>query len=85
MNLTIVFLIEILPGEKRKTYSLFCRLGEDSCHVQPFTDSYNYTLAYLLIWDIMLCLCEEASIELKFQYADWLRYAMYSYLFILYF
>lgn len=49
------------------------KLGEDSCHVQPFTDSYNYTLAYLLIWDIMLCLCEEASIELKFQYADWLR------------
>ncbi|KAL3280344.1 hypothetical protein HHI36_017833 [Cryptolaemus montrouzieri] len=49
------------------------KLGEDSCHVQPFTDSYNYTLAYLLIWDVLLTLCEKATTELKYQYADWLR------------
>lgn len=49
------------------------RLGEDSCIVKPFTDSYTYTFAYLLVWDAILTLCEKSSTELRYQYADWLR------------
>ncbi|XP_050511017.1 E3 ubiquitin-protein ligase listerin [Diabrotica virgifera virgifera] len=49
------------------------KLGEDSCRVEPMTDSYTYTLAYLLLWDVLLTLCDSASTELRFQYADWLR------------
>ncbi|KAK9879336.1 hypothetical protein WA026_004187 [Henosepilachna vigintioctopunctata] len=49
------------------------KLGEDSCRVEPFTESYSYTFAYLLMWDVLLTLCEKASTELKYQYADWLR------------
>lgn len=55
------------------TMLLDFRLGEDSCRVEPFTDSYTYTFAYLLLWDILLYLCEKSSTELRFQYADWLR------------
>lgn len=49
------------------------RLGEDSCTVEPSTDSFTYTFAYLLLWDVLLTLCEQASTELRYQYADWLR------------
>ncbi|GJQ69098.1 hypothetical protein Trydic_g6262 [Trypoxylus dichotomus] len=49
------------------------RLGENSCRVEPYTDSYTYTFAYLLLWDITLTMCEKASTELRYQYADWLR------------
>lgn len=49
------------------------KLGEDSCKVESMTDSYTYTLAYLLLWDILLTLCHNANTELRFQYADWLR------------
>ncbi|XP_017770844.1 PREDICTED: E3 ubiquitin-protein ligase listerin [Nicrophorus vespilloides] len=49
------------------------KLGEDSCRVEPYTDSYTYTFGYLLIWDVLLNLCEKSSRELRFQYADWLR------------
>ncbi|KAI4457621.1 zinc finger protein [Holotrichia oblita] len=49
------------------------RLGENSCRVEPYTDSYTYTFAYLLLWDVILSMCEKASTELRYQYADWLR------------
>jgi hypothetical protein len=49
------------------------RLGEDSCQVTPFTDSYTYVFAYLLLWGVLLNLCEKSPPELKYQYADWLR------------
>lgn len=57
----------------RSIFSISFRLGEDSCRVQPFTDSFTYTLAYLLLWDVMLNLCEKASTELRYQYAEWLQ------------
>ncbi|CAG9858317.1 unnamed protein product [Phyllotreta striolata] len=49
------------------------KLGDDSCRVEPLTDSFTYTFAYLLLWDILLSLCEKSSTELRFQYADWLK------------
>jgi hypothetical protein len=41
--------------------------------VTPFTDSYTYVFAYLLLWGVLLNLCEKSPPELKYQYADWLR------------
>ncbi|RZC42281.1 E3 ubiquitin-protein ligase listerin [Asbolus verrucosus] len=49
------------------------KLGEDSCQVAPFTDSYTYVFGYLLLWCVLLNLCEESSPELRYQYADSLR------------
>ncbi|CAH1975524.1 unnamed protein product [Acanthoscelides obtectus] len=49
------------------------KLGEDVCNVKVGTDAFTYTFAYLLIWDILLTLCGEASTELRYQYAEWLR------------
>ncbi|KAF5294612.1 hypothetical protein FQR65_LT10718 [Abscondita terminalis] len=49
------------------------KVGEDSCRIEPYTDSYTYMSAYLLMWDILLTLCEYSSTELRFQYADWLK------------
>ncbi|CAH0553483.1 unnamed protein product [Brassicogethes aeneus] len=49
------------------------KLGEDSCTVKTSTDSFTYTFAYLLLWDVLLTLCEQSPTELRYQYADWLR------------
>ncbi|KAJ8918958.1 hypothetical protein NQ315_016860 [Exocentrus adspersus] len=49
------------------------KLGEDACRVEPSTDSFTYTFAYLLLWDVLLTLCEQASTELRYQYSDWLK------------
>ncbi|KAK4881955.1 hypothetical protein RN001_005274 [Aquatica leii] len=49
------------------------KLGEHSCRIEPYTDSYTYMSAYLLIWDVLLSLCEYSSTELRYQYADWLK------------
>lgn len=49
------------------------RLGEDTCTVEPFTDSFSFAFAYLLIWDLILDMCAKASNELKYQYADILK------------
>lgn len=49
------------------------KLGEDSCRVEPYTDSYAFTLAYLLIWDILLLLCDKSTTELRYQYAQWMK------------
>lgn len=49
------------------------KLGENSCCVEPFTDSYTYTFGYFLLWDALLSIFEKASTELNFQYSDWLK------------
>lgn len=49
------------------------KLGEESCRVQPSTDSFTYTFAYLLLWDVLLTLCEKSPTELRYQYTDWLK------------
>lgn len=56
-----------------QTMLLEFKLGEDSCRVEPHTDSYTYTFAYFTMWDILLTLCEKANTELNYQYSDWLR------------
>lgn len=60
-------------GEVVRVMLLEFRLGEDSCRVEPYTDSYTFTLAYLLIWDILLMLCDKSSTELRYQYAQWMK------------
>ncbi|XP_036139185.1 uncharacterized protein LOC105831366 isoform X2 [Monomorium pharaonis] len=44
-----------------------------SCTIQPFTDSYTYTLGYLLAWAIVLDICEKAHNDLRYQYAEILK------------
>lgn len=50
----------------------------DCCSVEPFTDSFNYTYSYLLIWCFLLEMCGEAHSTLRFQYGFWLRDQGYS-------
>lgn len=56
-----------------QTMLLEFKLGEDSCRVEPYTDSYTFTFGYLLLWNIILKFCKHANHELKFQYIEWLR------------
>lgn len=44
-----------------------------SCTIQPYTDSYTYTLGYLLTWIIILELCTSAHGDLRYQYAEILK------------
>ncbi|XP_043478240.1 E3 ubiquitin-protein ligase listerin [Leptopilina heterotoma] len=44
-----------------------------SCTIQPYTDSYTYTLGYLLTWNIILELCTSAHGDLRYQYAEILK------------
>lgn len=44
-----------------------------SCTIQPFTDSYTYTLGYLLVWTIVLDICADAHNDLRYQYAEILK------------
>ncbi|XP_072761402.1 E3 ubiquitin-protein ligase listerin [Anoplolepis gracilipes] len=44
-----------------------------SCTIQPFTDSYTYTLEYLLVWIIVLEMCADAHSDLRYQYAEILK------------
>lgn len=50
------------------------KLGEDSCQVTPFTDSYTYVFAYLCLWGVLLEMCEKSPPELRYQYAEWFRF-----------
>lgn len=56
---------------------LFClsfRLCDTvSCTIQPFTDSYTYTLGYLLAWAVVLDICANAHGDLRYQYAETLK------------
>lgn len=49
------------------------KLTENSCRIEPYTDSYTYTFAYLSLWDIVLTLCRDSSTELCYQYTVRLR------------
>ncbi|RLU22515.1 hypothetical protein DMN91_004793 [Ooceraea biroi] len=44
-----------------------------SCTIQPFTDSYTYTLGYLLVWAIVLDICANSHSDLRCQYAEILK------------
>ena len=44
-----------------------------SCTIQPYTDSYTYTLGYFLIWGVLLKMCAEAHGDLRYQYAEILK------------
>ncbi|RZF45698.1 hypothetical protein LSTR_LSTR004993 [Laodelphax striatellus] len=45
----------------------------DTCIVEPFTDSYTYTLAYLFLWLSILELCDKADSQLRFMYTGWIK------------
>ncbi|KAF7402902.1 hypothetical protein HZH66_005169 [Vespula vulgaris] len=44
-----------------------------SCTIQPYTDSYTYTLGYLLLWAIVLDMCANTHGDLRYQYAEILK------------
>lgn len=44
-----------------------------SCTIQPYTDSYTYTLGYLLLWAIVLDMCANTHGDLRYQYAEVLK------------
>ncbi|KAF7990662.1 hypothetical protein HCN44_000467 [Aphidius gifuensis] len=44
-----------------------------SCTIQSYTDSYTYTLAYLLVWANVLEICSHAHADLRYQYAEKLK------------
>ncbi|XP_017893627.1 E3 ubiquitin-protein ligase listerin [Ceratina calcarata] len=44
-----------------------------SCTIQPYTDSYTYTVGYLLSWAIILDMCAHAHGDLLYQYAELLK------------
>ncbi|XP_033336767.2 E3 ubiquitin-protein ligase listerin [Megalopta genalis] len=44
-----------------------------SCTIQPYTDSYTYTVGYLLLWAIILDMCANAHGDLLYQYAEALK------------
>ncbi|XP_046596991.1 E3 ubiquitin-protein ligase listerin isoform X1 [Neodiprion lecontei] len=44
-----------------------------SCTIQPYTDSYTYTLGYLFEWAILLDMCSYAHAELRYQYSELLK------------
>ncbi|KYN18118.1 hypothetical protein ALC57_09628 [Trachymyrmex cornetzi] len=51
-----------------------------TCTIQPFTDSYTYTLGYLLTWAIVLDICEKSHSDLRYQYAEILKIKLFPYL-----
>ncbi|XP_076673514.1 E3 ubiquitin-protein ligase listerin [Andrena cerasifolii] len=44
-----------------------------SCTIQPYTDSYTYTVGYLLSWAVILDMCANAQRDLLYQYAEILK------------
>ncbi|XP_048513180.1 E3 ubiquitin-protein ligase listerin isoform X2 [Athalia rosae] len=44
-----------------------------NCTIQPYTDSYIYTLGYLFTWAILLDMCSHAHAELRYQYSESLK------------
>lgn len=70
----IIIYVHLAAKFRLQTFiAFFYRLGEDTCRVQQFTDSFTYTLAYLLLWEFLLRLCEQATTELRFQYSEWVQ------------
>lgn len=50
------------------------RLAEQSCQFKVFTEAFQYSSAYLLSWSILMSMITQASANLRYQYAEWLRY-----------
>ncbi|XP_018396101.1 PREDICTED: E3 ubiquitin-protein ligase listerin [Cyphomyrmex costatus] len=48
-----------------------------TCTIQPFTDSYTYTLGYLLTWAIVLDICEKSDSDLRYHYAEILKIKLF--------
>ncbi|XP_058790902.1 E3 ubiquitin-protein ligase listerin [Phymastichus coffea] len=44
-----------------------------SCTIQPHTDSYTYTIGYLLTWGLVLNMCAKANADLRCNYAEILK------------
>ncbi|XP_017758583.1 PREDICTED: E3 ubiquitin-protein ligase listerin [Eufriesea mexicana] len=44
-----------------------------SCTIEPYTDSYTYTVGYLLSWATILNMCANAHGDLLYQYAEILK------------
>ncbi|XP_014213334.1 E3 ubiquitin-protein ligase listerin [Copidosoma floridanum] len=44
-----------------------------SCTIQPYTDSYTYTIGYLLAWSVVLNMCAKANGDLRYHYAEILK------------
>ncbi|XP_048520636.1 E3 ubiquitin-protein ligase listerin [Dendroctonus ponderosae] len=55
---------------------------ENSCKLEPTFDSYTYTFGYMMLWDVIVALCDQASPELRLQYCDWLRKELFLHLFL---
>lgn len=44
------------------------------CRVlDPNTDSYVYVHSYLLVWMVVIKICEEATAEIRYRYGIWLK------------
>ncbi|KAL7296700.1 hypothetical protein TKK_0010114 [Trichogramma kaykai] len=55
------------------------KLGDSQSFViQPYTDSYTYTVGYLFTWGTILTMCAEANADLRYHYADVLRDGFFS-------
>ncbi|BES87922.1 RING [Nesidiocoris tenuis] len=44
-----------------------------SCAVSPYTDSYTYTLAYLMLWSWLLEMCRSSDSQLRYVYTLWIK------------
>ena len=44
-----------------------------SCTIQPYTDSYTYTIGYLFTWAVVLNMCAKAHGDLRYHYAEILK------------
>ncbi|XP_043272085.1 E3 ubiquitin-protein ligase listerin [Venturia canescens] len=51
-----------------------------SCTIQPHTDSYTYTIGYLLAWANVLDMCAHAHADVRYQYAEFLKDNYFPYL-----
>ncbi|CAH1407748.1 unnamed protein product [Nezara viridula] len=61
-----------------ETQTVFMTMLQDfsigvSCSVAPFTDSYTYSLAYLLLWSVLIKICQEGDLQQKYIYPLWIK------------
>lgn len=82
-SLNLVKFVDILTNIQNivKTMLMDFKLCDIiSCTIQPYTDSYTYTLGYLLTWSVLLEICSEAHGDLRYQYAEILKDKYFSHL-----
>ena len=75
-SLNLAKLEEILASAQNIVRSMlidFKLCDTISCTIQPYTDSYTYTLEYLLTWCVILKMCAIAHGDLRYQYAEILK------------